>query len=136
MPPRAKHHRYSFPDNGSLTPESGFRITLKQGLAIIAVSLVAGSGYGGLLWNQLVQGASIESINKKLEIGTKLTADRVQEDSAARIKIREDFMTNQQKMTEVLGKLDTRLAVAETNQKATNDQLGKIVDLLQRGGSK
>ena len=132
MPPRAKHR----PAGESITPESGLRISIKQGIVIIGVTLLAGSGYGVLMWNQAAQGTSIEAINKKLEIGTKLTADRVQEDTAARTKIREDFMSNQQKMTEVLGKLDTRLAVAETNQKATNDQLGKIVDLLQRGVGK
>lgn len=131
--PRSRQH-YSVPvvESQPLTPESGLRVTLKQAIVgVVAVSLTA-SGYAYLVWNQSSQGTKIEKLTAKLETAAKVTTDKAQEDATSRVKIREDFMANQQKMTEVLGKLDTRLAVAENNQKAANDQLGKIVDLLQR----
>lgn len=54
------------------------------------------------------------------------------EDAAAKAKIRDDFLAAQMKTSDGIAKLDTRLAVAETNQKAANDTLTKIADTLQR----
>jgi len=63
----------------------------------------------------------------------KATVDtKVEADTAARAKIREDFLTAQMKTNEGLGKLDTRLAVAETTQKTQLETLNKIADNLQR----
>lgn len=116
----------------AITPASAVTITLKQAMVAAAIILAAGGAYGSIVWTQSLQSDDIRTIKTKLESSAKLSSDKAQEEVGARNKIREDFMANQQKMTEVLGKLDTRLAVAEANQKATNDQLGKIVDLLQR----
>lgn len=58
------------------------------------------------------------------------------EQGATEAKAREDarkvFLDNQIKTTEVLGKLDTRLAVSETKQEVTNQTLSKIADELSR----
>jgi hypothetical protein len=62
----------------------------------------------------------------------KLVIDKTAEDTAARSKIRDDFLASQVKTAEGIAKLDTRLAVAETNQKTANDTLSKIADTLQK----
>lgn len=126
--------RYGTTPNGSasLTPESLLQISMKQAVVASGIIAAAGIGYAYLAMGQATQGDALRAISTKLETSTKVAFEKVQEDTASRAKIREDFMLNQQRMTEVLGKLDTRLAVQETNQKMTNDQLGKIVDLLQR----
>jgi hypothetical protein len=63
----------------------------------------------------------------------KTTVDtKVEADTAARAKIRDDFLASQIKTAEGIAKLDTRLAVAETNQKIANDTLSKIADTLQK----
>ena len=54
------------------------------------------------------------------------------DDNAQRAKIREEFLAAQTKTYEGIGKLDTRLAVAETQQKAANDTLTKIADEIAR----
>lgn len=128
--------RYSVPvveQPAPLTPESGLRITLKQALFAVGVVLAGGGAYFSIVWTQSSTTTDIKRLETAVQLATRLTTDKAQEDTAARAKIRDDFIANQQKMAEVLAKLDTRLAVAETNQKSTIDQLGKIVDLLQRG---
>ena len=65
------------------------------------------------------------------QIKTKVEATVV-EDTAARNKIRDEFLASQVKTAEGIGKLDLRLAVAETNQKTANDTLSKIADSLNR----
>ena len=55
-----------------------------------------------------------------------------EEEDKAREKTRAEFMSYQQKTTEILGKLDTRLAVSETKQETANQSLQKIVDELAR----
>lgn len=57
---------------------------------------------------------------------------KVEVDSAARTKIRDDFLASQIKTTEGIAKLDTRLAVAETTQKTQLETLNKIADTLQK----
>ena len=70
-------------------------------------------------------GEDIKTVNK-------LVTDKTTEDSAARTKIRDDFLASQIKTAEGIAKLDTRLAVAETNQKIANDTLSKISDSLTK----
>lgn len=63
----------------------------------------------------------------------KTTVDtKVEADSIARTKIRDDFLTAQIKTNDGIAKLDTRLAVAETTQKTQLETLNKIADNLQR----
>lgn len=62
----------------------------------------------------------------------KTVIDKTTEDASARAKIREDFLASQMKTADGIAKLDTRLAVAETNQKVANDTLSKIADTLQK----
>lgn len=57
---------------------------------------------------------------------------KVESDTTARTKIREDFLASQVKTAEGIAKLDTRLAVAEQQQKTANEALAKISDSLQR----
>lgn len=57
---------------------------------------------------------------------------KVEADTSARTKIREDFLASQVKTAEGIAKLDTRLAVAEQQQKTANEALAKISDSLQR----
>ena len=77
-------------------------------------------------------GDDIKTLNSKLETTTKVVTDKTTDDAVARAKIRDDFLASQLKTAEGIGKLDTRLAVAETNQKIANDTLNKIADSLQR----
>ncbi len=55
-----------------------------------------------------------------------------EEDAKAREKTRNEFIGYQQKTTEILGKLDTRLAVSETKQETANQTLLKIADELAK----
>jgi len=77
-------------------------------------------------------GADIVRINDKIEISNKSVLDKTAEDAAARAKIRDEFIAAQMKTADGIGKLDTRLAVAEANQKIANEQLTKISDSLQK----
>ena len=63
----------------------------------------------------------------------KSTVDtKVEVDTTARAKIREDFLASQVKTAEGIAKLDTRLAVAEQQQKTSNETLTKISDTLTK----
>ncbi len=62
----------------------------------------------------------------------KAVIEKAEVDDHARAKIRDEFLASQIKTAEGIAKLDTRLAVAETNQKTANDTLGKIADTLQK----
>ncbi len=69
--------------------------------------------------------ADIDQIKVEVKKGNE-------DDTAARAKIRDEFLAAQMKTSDGIGKLDTRLAVAETNQKIANDTLSKIADTLTK----
>jgi hypothetical protein len=57
------------------------------------------------------------------------------EEARSREKTRNEYLTYQQKTNDILGKLDTRLAVSETKQETANQTLQKIADQLSRIGN-
>src|ERR1035437_4008117 len=75
-------------------------------------------------------GEEIKSINSKIESGNKLIISKADEDSTSRSKTRDDFLVSQIKTNEGIAKLDSRLAVAESQQTIANKQLEKISDSL------
>lgn len=57
---------------------------------------------------------------------------RTEQEEKEREKIRSEYFSYQQKTNEILGKLDTRLAVSETKQETANQTLSKIAEELTR----
>ena len=107
---------------------SGFSLGSLTNLGAIPLltAIVTLSGFYYVTKDQLVrQGEDIKSV-------TKTVTEKTNEDSAARQKIRDEFLAAQMKTTDGIAKLDTRLAVAETNQKTANDTLAKIADTLNK----
>lgn len=78
------------------------------------------------------QGDEQKATAAKVEAISKQVADKTDADTSARVKIREDFLASQVKTAEGIAKLDTRLAVAETQQNIANQQLQKIADTLEK----
>lgn len=60
------------------------------------------------------------------------TKVRTEQEEKEREKIRNEYFSYQQKTNDILGKLDTRLAVSETKQETANQTLSKIADELTR----
>jgi len=119
----------------SHTIQPGFTIgSLTNLFAIpIVTGVIVMSGFYYVTNDKLGRyGADISRINDKIEISNKSVLDKTAEDAAARAKIRDEFISAQMKTADGIGKLDTRLAVAEANQKIANEQLTKISDSLQK----
>jgi hypothetical protein len=76
--------------------------------------------------------ADIKQLNQKLETAGKTISDKTADDTAQREKIRDAFLSLQAKTNEGIGKLDTRLAVAEQQQKTANEALTKISETLTK----
>lgn len=66
----------------------------------------------------------------EIELGDLRKTD--DKNGRAREQIAKQFLEYQQKNNEILGKLDTRLAVSETKQEIANQTLGRIAEELAR----
>ncbi len=64
-----------------------------------------------------------------IEVEAKVVHEQENKD---REKVRGQYLEYQNKTNEILGKLDTRLAVSETKQETANQTLNKIADELAR----
>lgn len=100
------------------------------GVPLITAALTFAGFYYGTNYRLESYGEQIKAINAKLEISSKVIADKSSDDTAQREKIREAFLTSQTKTNEGIAKLDTRLAVAEKQQETANTALNKISETL------
>lgn len=106
---------------------------LNLGAIPILTAILTGVGFYYSTNTKLERyGDDIKTINSKLEGASKTIAEKGAEDNTQREKIREAFLASQTKTNEGIAKLDTRLAVAEQQQKTANDALTKISETLQK----
>jgi hypothetical protein len=117
--------------------EDSSSFTLASLTNLVAIPVVTGGialiGFYYVTNSTLLRyGDDIKNINVKLESTALQISKKTEQDDAARTKIRDDFLASQLKTVEGISKLDTRLAVAETQQTVTNQQLSKIVESLNK----
>lgn len=85
----------------------------------------------------------IGTLETKQEQTAPAIAAKMDAEAGQRVAIRNEFMANANKTTEILGSIASRLAVSETKQEATNKALdttnatlSKIADQLQQLNSR
>ena len=78
--------------------------------------------------NYFLTNSTLTEHSKAIAQIEKLREKDTTEAKNSREKTVAQFMDYQQKTTEILGKLDTRLAISETKQDTTNQTLSKIAD--------
>lgn len=100
------------------------------GIPLITAALTFAGFYYSTNFRLESYGEQIKTLNAKLEGASKVISDKSVDDTAAREKIREAFLTSQTKTNEGIAKLDTRLAVAEKQQETANAALNKISETL------
>lgn len=76
--------------------------------------------------------AKMERYGDEIVSIKRVVAEKTNEDNTQREKVREAFLNSQKETNSGIAKLDTRLAVAETQQKVANDALTKISETLQK----
>lgn len=136
MPQRAKRRRYyPRPVDVKEPVRSGFTLANLINLGAIPI-ITAGITFLGFYYgtNYRLERASeeIKAIQSKLESTGKVITDKTNDDAVQREKIRDAFLQAQSKTNDGIAKLDTRLAVAEQQQKTSNEVLAKISDTLQK----
>lgn len=112
-------------------PHSGFNLaTLVQIGAIPVLTIVF-----YFVGNYFITGNTLSEHTKELaSIEHQRQRDR-EDEQLVREKTRQQYMDYQQKTTDILSKLDTRLAVSETKQEVANQTLSKIADQLTKIGA-
>lgn len=136
MARKVSRRRYYSPPVEVREPvKSGFTPGNLVNLAAIPVitAILTGVGFYYSTNTKLERyGDEIKTIQSKLEGASKAITDKGADDNTQREKIREAFLASQTKTNEGIAKLDTRLAVAEQQQKTANEALTKISETLQK----
>lgn len=83
--------------------------------------------------------SEIAALKSKIEQQAPAITAKIDGEAAQRVQVRNEFLANQSKTTEILSQISSRLAVSETKQEATNkaldttnQTLSKIADQLQQ----
>ena len=111
----------------------------------VVLSLIVGGAvwYGTTNTGNAQRDAEIAALKNKIEQQAPAIAAKMDSEAQQRTAIRNEFMANANKTTEILGSIASRLAVSETKQEATNkaldttnSTLSKIADQLQQLNSR
>lgn len=102
-------------------------------VVVVLTFIVTASGFY-YVTNYRLNQQDIEISNLKTEhkATTQGVGAKIDLEAQSRTAVRNEFLDNQRKTTEILGKLDSRLAVSETKQEAANQTLTRIADELTR----
>lgn len=131
----ATRRRRSYPVDVKEPVKSGFTPgnLLNLGAIPIITGIITLIGFYYSTNSTLVRYSDeIKTLNTKIEASGKTITDKSVEDTAQREKIRDAFLQSQTRTNEGISKLDTRLAVAEQQQKTANEALAKISETLTK----
>lgn len=113
-------------------------------IAVVLTVVASGIGFYTVTNYKLTEyDKDISTLKAKVEAHGPAMAAKIDGEAAQRTAIRNEFMANANKTTEILGSIASRLAVSETKQEATNkaldttnSTLSKIADQLQQLNSR
>jgi N-acyl-D-aspartate/D-glutamate deacylase len=108
--------------------EHGFNLATVVQIGIIPIATV-GIYYIG---NYFLTGDTLARHTQEIAKITQNAEKFQNKETEARQKLRDEYLANQSRTNEILGKLDTRLAVSETKQETANQTLRIIADQLGR----
>lgn len=139
---RADHHTYTIEPAPVPQPAPGWMALVGNNLPMtFVISAVVGLAvwYGTTNSGNTQRDAEIVALKAKVEAAGPAMAAKMDGEAQQRTAIRNEFMANANKTTEILGSIASRLAVSETKQEATNkaldtsnQTLSKIADQLQQ----
>lgn len=147
--PQSRRRRPSYHVEAEITPSAQPApnwMAALGGVPIAVVLTVVASGIGFYTvtnYKLTEYDKDISTLKAKVEAHGPAMAAKIDGEAAQRTAIRNEFMANANKTTEILGSIASRLAVSETKQEATNkaldttnSTLSKIADQLQQLNSR
>ena len=132
MPRRSRPPPLQRPEQPSLTPESGLRVTLKQALVAVGIILGAGGAWYALKLDQAETRRDVAEIRKTQEVFTAATPAALRDQDDKRAKLGEAFLASNKVIADKVGDLATAVAVQQADARATREALTKISDQLQQ----
>jgi len=146
MPTRRRPHSYHVEADVTPSASSSWMTMLGNNVPLtVVLSLIVGGAvwYGTTNTGNAQRDAEIAALKNKIEQQAPAIAAKMDSEAQQRTAIRNEFMANANKTTEILGSIASRLAVSETKQEATNkaldttnSTLSKIADQLQQLNSR
>ena len=124
--PTKRQRRYQQP----LSPETNLALTMRQAVIIIGALLVAGSGWAYLVMGQSATSRDVGDIKSAQTAIASLTAGIVRDQDEKRTALAKEFLASNEKIASKIGDLTTLVAVQQTQQKATDEKLGKVLDQI------
>lgn len=114
---RAQHYDVA----ATITPETGFKVSITQLLMIVGAVFVVAVGYAYLVWG-------VADIKTAQEKNIAKTATVIDEQDRKRESLGKQFIDSNEKIASAIGQLTTLTAVQQERQKSTDEKLGKILD--------
>lgn len=116
--------------DSTITPETGFRVSLIQAVLIMAAIFLAAMAYAYLVWGQQATGKDVVEIKtKQSELSTTTSAAVVMQEEK-REKLAKDFLASNEKIADSIGKLTTLISVQQERQKQTDEKLERVLSQI------
>lgn len=106
--------------DATITPETGFKVSLTQFVMVVGVVFTVAIGYAYLVWGV----ADIKETQTKTVIKT---SDAIKEQDEKRTALGKQFIESNEKIATAVGTLATQMAVQQERQKSTDEKLEKVL---------
>lgn len=104
----------------TITPETGFKVSLTQLLMIIGGVFVVAVGYAYLVWG-------VSEIKTAQEKAVSTTALVINDQNQKREALGKQFIDSNEKIAASISQLTTLTAVQQERQKSTDEKLEKVL---------
>lgn len=118
-PQRAQQHSH-YDVNATITPETGFKLSIVQLIALISGIFFLASGCIYIAYN-------VTDIRDKQATAIITTTAAIKDQDEKRAQLGKQFIESNEKIASAVGSLATQMAVQQERQKSTDEKLEKVL---------
>ncbi len=113
--------------DATITPETGFKMSLVQLFMLLGVAFTIAAGYVYLVWDKSVIRSDITDIKAAQVSAIVTTAAGLKEQEDKRLQMGKQLIESNEKIASAVITLTTQMAVQQERQKTADDKLEKVL---------
>ncbi len=122
-----KHRNVHYDVDATITPETGFKMSLVQLCVLLGITITVASGYLYLVWDKAVVRTDITDIKAAQINAVTATATAIKEQEEKRAQLGKQFIESNEKIATAVVTLTTQMAVQQERQKTADEKLEKVL---------
>ncbi len=116
--------------DATITPETGFKVSLMQLCVLLGVAFAISSGYVYLVWDKSTIRSDITDIKAAQTTAIATTTAAIKDQDDKRAQLGKQFIESNEKIASAVTTLASQMAVQQERQKNSDEKLEKVLTLI------